>query len=448
MINGEAGEECGVIGVLAPGRPAVPMLLDGLFTLQHRGQESAGLAVWDGGDDIATRLGMGLVGDAIGGQVDGLSGSLGIGHVRYSTSGASSLANAQPIRGRRRGRTPFAIAHNGNLTWVPGPGGSDTRRLATLLGGVHRPLGATMADTLPLVSGAYSLVAMADGTLYAARDSYGFRPLSMGVLEGGGWVVASETAALDALGAEFVRDVEPGEIVEFDVRGTRSYRFGGGRSALCVFEHVYFARPDSVIDKRSVYEVRRDCGAALAREAPVEADLVMPVPDTARIAALGYAEESGIRYAEGLVRNIYVSRTFIQPSQAQRQGGVRLKLRPVEHVVAGRSVVVVDDSIVRATSAKQVVALLRSAGATRVHVRVASPAVRWPCFFGVDIRVGDDLAARHRTAEEMGRLVGADSLAYLSADALVSAARGSMDLCSACFTGDYPTADSRPEATW
>ncbi|GAA3681563.1 amidophosphoribosyltransferase [Nonomuraea antimicrobica] len=445
MINGDAGEECGVIGVLAPGWPAAPLLTDGLFTLQHRGQESAGVAV-SRGRDIETRLGMGLVADALGPRVHGLTGSLGIGHVRYSTSGASSLANAQPIREQGPGRPPFAIAHNGNLTGMPGSAGSDSRRLAGLLAGAPGSLGDVMAEVLPGVRGAYSLVAMADGTLYAARDPHGFRPLSVGVLDGGGWVVASETAALDALGAEFLRDVEPGEIAEFDARGTRSQRFGGGRSALCAFEHVYFARADSVLDKRSVYEVRRDLGAALAREAPADADLVIPVPDTARVAALGYSEESGLRYAEGLVRNIYVSRTFIQPSQQDRQGGVRLKLRPVEQVVAGHRVVVVDDSIVRATSAIQVVALLRAAGATEVHVRVASPAVRWLCFFGVDIKGGDELAARGRTSEEMGRLVGADSLAYLSAEALVAGARGSMDLCTACFTGDYPAADVETEA--
>jgi amidophosphoribosyltransferase len=449
MIDGDAGEECGVIGVWAPGVHAAFLLADGLIALQHRGQESAGMTVGDR-ESISTFREMGLVTDLLRGNVaQRLVGHAGIGHVRYSTSGESTIDNAQPLHVKSPG-VEFALAHNGNLTEVPVPVGvgaagasarkstSDTRRLAALLSQENGSLADAMATVLPRTRGAYSLVGISDGMLYAARDPHGFRPLSLGFLPDGGWAVASETAALRAIGASVLREVEPGEIIEAGEHGIRSRRFDVARAALCVFEHVYFARPDSVIGGRSVYGVRRALGRALARHAPAEADVVIPVPDTGRIAALGYAELSGIRYAEGLFRNSYVNRSFIKPAAGQRQQTVRMKLSPIEPVVAGRRLVVVDDSIVRATSISQVVAMLRAAGATEVHVRVASPPIRWPCFYGVDIRSSGELIADRFAVDEIARLVDADSLAYLPTEDLIDNARGTTDVCTACFTGNYP----------
>jgi amidophosphoribosyltransferase len=453
MIDGDAGEECGVIGVWAPGVHAAFLLADGLIALQHRGQESAGITVGDR-EGISTYREMGLATDMLRGNVaQRLVGHVGIGHVRYSTSSESTIENAQPLHVKAPGRPEFALAHNGNLTEVPVPVGvgvptgaaapartsrSDTRQLATLLSRETGSLAEAMATVLPRARGAYSLVGISDGMLYAARDPHGFRPLSLGFLPDGGWAVASETAALRAIGASVLREVEPGEIVEAGEHGIRSRRFDVARHALCVFEHVYFARPDSVIGGRSVYQVRRALGMALARHAPADADVVIPVPDTGRIAALGYAEQSEIRYAEGLFRNSYVNRSFINPTAGQRQQTVRMKLSPIEPVVAGRRLVVVDDSIVRATSITQVVAMLRNAGAAEVHVRVASPPIRWPCFYGVDIRSSGELIADRFGVDEIARLVDADSLAYLPTDELIGNARGTTDVCTACFTGDYP----------
>jgi amidophosphoribosyltransferase len=450
MIDGDAGEECGVIGVWAPGVHAAFLIGDGLIALQHRGQESAGLTVGDR-ESISTYREMGLVADMLRGNVaQRLVGHVGIGHVRYSTTGESTIDNAQPLHVRTPGRAEFALAHNGNLTDLPVPvaagaaagpartSRSDTRQLAMLLGRENGSLADAMATVLPHARGAYSLVGISDGMLYAARDPHGFRPLCLGFLPDGGWAVASETAALQAIGASVLREVEPGEIIEAGEHGIRSRRFDATRHSLCVFEHVYFARPDSVIGGRSVYEVRRALGMALARHAPAEADVVIPVPDTGRIAALGYAEQSGIRYGEGLFRNSYVNRSFIAPAAGQRQQTVRMKLSPIEPVVAGRRLVVVDDSIVRATSIKQVVAMLRKAGAAEVHIRVASPPIRWPCFYGVDIRGAGELIADRLGVEEIGRLVDADTLEYLPAEDLVTSARGNTDVCTACFTGAYP----------
>ncbi|MFL6125209.1 amidophosphoribosyltransferase [Actinophytocola sp.] len=448
MIDGDAGEECGVVGIWTPGVDVAELLTDGLFALQHRGQESAGISVGDK-NGIVTRLGMGLVAEVLRAEVtSGLRGHVGIGHVRYSTSAGSSLDNAQPFHERDSWRPDFALAHNGNLTELPvparvgaaGDGGarSDTRRLASLLGPEPGTLGDAMAAVLPRTRGAFSLVGVSSGALLAARDPHGFRPLSLGRLPDGGWAVASETAALDGLGATGQRDVEPGELVEIDEHGVHTRQFAAAKPALCVFEHVYFARPDSVIGGRSVFSVRDALGAALARHEPADADVVIPVPDTARVAALGYARESGIPYGEGLFRSTYANRSFIQPSPGERRRAVRLKLRPIAPAVAGRRVVVVDDSIVRATSMRHVVALLREAGAAEVHVRVASPPVRWPCFFGVDIGSARELVAVRLEPAEIAELVGADSLGYLPAAAMVAAASGSTGFCTACFTGDYP----------
>lgn len=450
MIDGDAGEECGVVGIWAPGARVAGLLTDGLFALQHRGQESAGLSVGDV-TGIATHRGMGLVTEALPAEATRhLAGHVGIGHVRYSTSSESSLDNAQPFADRTAAGRDFALAHNGNLTLLPvpvvlgGPGAdrheaqSDTRRLAALLKDEPGSLSDAMARILPRTRGAYCFVGVSAGTLFAARDPHGFRPLSIGRFADGGWVIASETAALDSLGATVLREVAPGEIVEIDEHGVHSRRFGSAEQALCVFEHVYIARPDSTIAGRSVFDVRRALGVALARCAPADADLVIPVPDTARIAALGYAEGSGIPYGEGLFRNSYVNRSFIQPTQGRRRQAVRAKLSPIGPAVAGRRVVVVDDSVVRANSIKHVVAILRTAGATEVHVRVASPPVRWPCFFGVDIAKSDELVADRRSAAQIADLVNADSLNYLPVEELLEQARGTTGFCAACFTGEYP----------
>jgi amidophosphoribosyltransferase len=451
MVDGDAGEECGVIGVWAPGVHAASLLADGLIALQHRGQESAGVTVGDS-EGISTHRGMGLVADVLRAEVvERLVGHVGIGHVRYSTSGDSSLDNAQPLQTRNSTGAEFALAHNGNLTELPVPvevgvhngqskvARSDTRALAALLSRESGTMSEAMAAVLPRAKGAYCLVGISAGTLYAARDPHGFRPLSLGRLPDGGWAVASETAALHSIGAVVLRDIEPGEIIEAGEHGITSRRFDTPRSSLCVFEHVYFARPDSVIGGKSVYEVRRACGISLAQHAPADADLVIPVPDTGRIAALGYAQESGIPYGEGLFRNSYLNRSFIKPTTGQRQRTVRMKLSPIEPVVSGKRLVVVDDSIVRATSIKQVIAMLRRAGAAEVHVRVASPPVRWPCFFGVDIGTTTELIANRFSVDEITRLVDADTLAYLPAEVLLeTASTPSAGICAACFTGEYP----------
>jgi amidophosphoribosyltransferase len=428
------GESCGVIGVWAPDLPIGHLIYSGLIALQHRGQESAGIAVADG-TDIALHRGMGLVQQVFGAaDLATMRGQAGIGHVRYSTSGESTIDNAQPCPGVTASGEPFALAHNGNITRVGSPCGggdrADTFVLVRELGRYRGRVEAAMLRALPQVEGAY--------TLYAVRDPHGFRPLCLGRLSGRGWVVASESAALDVIGASFVRDVAPGELVAMDHNGMRSTTFALASSAACSFEHVYFSRPDSLAGSRRMQSIRRDFGVALAEECPAEADVVIPVPDSARHAALGYAQASGIPYDEGLARNNYVGRTFIQPDQAARSIAVRLKLNPVPEVVRGRSVVVVDDSMVRATTATQVVTMLRAAGAVRVHLRIASPPVRWPCFYGVDMKTGTELIAEGDTSvAQIAAAVGADSVGYLSVEAMRDAI-GDTSSCTACFTGHYP----------
>ncbi|TDC85051.1 amidophosphoribosyltransferase [Micromonospora sp. KC606] len=448
MLDG-IGEECGVVGIWAPGTDVAPAVYQGLIALQHRGQESAGIAVADG-ERIARSVGMGEVRHAFQpAALTRLTGHLGIGHVRYSTTGDSTVENAQPLLGRMPPGGSLALAHNGNITavagvGVPGDSTADTRLLVAQIGDEDGPLDAALRAVLARTSGAYSIVACDAQRLYAARDPYGFRPLCLGALPGGGWVVASESPVLDLLGATLVREVSPGEVLLIDDGGPRSTRFAApARVAACSFEHVYFARSDTVLGGRRVQQVRRALGRALAREAPATGDVVIPVPDTARPAALGFAETSGIPYDEGLARNNYVGRTFIQPEQHVRRAAVLLKLNPIAEVVAGRAVVLVDDSIVRATSMTQVVAMLRAAGARRVHVRVASPPVRWPCFFGVDMKTGTELVANRCTPAEIGRMVGADSLEYLSVEALREAVGGA-ESCVGCFTGAYPVPVSPP----
>ncbi|MQA87901.1 MAG: amidophosphoribosyltransferase [Streptosporangiales bacterium] len=441
-------DECGVFGIWAPDEEASKLTYFGLYALQHRGQESAGIAVSDG-SRILVYKDMGLVAQVFDERVLGsLSGHITVGHCRYSTTGASSWENAQPtFRSTAAGN--LALGHNGNLINTGQlaamlgdaelTGTSDTEVVTALL--AARPEASTedaAAAVLPLLDGAYSLVFMDERTLYAARDPQGFHPLVLGRL-GNGWVVASETAALDIVGATLEREVAPGELVAIDERGVRSHRFAEPSPRGCVFEYVYLARPDSAIAGRGVHATRVDVGRRLAAEHPVDADLVIPVPESGTPAAVGYAEASGIPYGQGLVKNSYVGRTFIQPSQTIRQLGIRVKLNPLRDMICGKRLVVVDDSIVRGNTQRAIVRMLREAGAAEVHVRISSPPVRWPCFFGIDFATKAELAAGSAEVEEVCVSIGADSLGYISLGGLVEATTISEErLCRACFDGEYP----------
>ena len=383
-----------------------------------------------------------------------LRGDIAVAHCRYSTTGSSVWANAQPTF-RSTPRGSLALGHNGNLTNTREltamlsadvaagtiAATSDTDVLTELIvGGAPGPGGVedAAARILPQVRGAYSLVFMDENTLYAARDPQGFRPLVLGRLAAG-WVVASETAALDIVGAAFVREVQPGELISLDERGVRSRIFAAAAPKVCLFEYVYLARPDTAIGGRGLHATRVEIGRTLAAEHPAVADLVIPVPESGTPAAIGYAEASGIPYGQGLVKNSYVGRTFIEPSQTIRQLGIRLKLNPLRDVIAGRRIVVVDDSIVRGNTQQAIVAMLREAGALEVHVRIASPPVKWPCFYGIDFATRDELVAGRYSVEEICAAIGADSLGYVSLDGLVAAtAQRPGSLCRACFDGQYP----------
>ena len=460
-------DACGVFGVWAPGEEVAKLAYYGLYALQHRGQESAGIAV-SNGDRILVYKDMGLVAQVFDeSHLTSLTGYLAVGHCRYSTTGSSVWENAQPTF-RATATGSIALGHNGNLTNTGDlavlveelagdtelPLGtarvrstSDTDLLTALLashpsGSVH----AAALRVLPDVAGAFSLVFMDETTLYAARDPHGIRPLVLGRLERG-WVVASETAALDIVGASVVREVEPGELLAIDADGLRSERFAPATPKGCVFEYVYLARPDTTIAGRGVHTTRVALGRQLAREAPAhDADLVIPVPESGTPAAVGYSQESGIPFGQGLVKNSYVGRTFIQPSQTIRQLGIRLKLNPLREVIAGKSLVVVDDSIVRGNTQRALVRMLREAGATAVHVRISSPPVRWPCYYGIDFATRAELVANGLDVEGVRASIGADSLAYVSEEGLVAATALPADrLCTACFTGHYPTALPEPE---
>jgi len=447
-------EHCGVVAVYSPGAQASRLAYFGLFALQHRGQESAGIASSDG-QRLFLHSQMGLVAQAFREEdLERLPGPLAIGHTRYSTTGSSRLQNAQPflVWGPYG---PLALGHNGNVVnalelrrelqqeWgCAFTSSSDSEVVARLL--AHAPgrdWGERVAYLMRRLRGAYSLVVLLPEAVLAIRDPLGVRPLALGTLDGGkGWVVASETCALDHLGARFVREVRPGEALMINGDGVRTlYRAEEGRHALCIFEFIYFARPDSVLNGRRVYEARVAMGRQLAREHPVEADVVIGVPDSSIPAAIGYAEASGIPYRDGLVKNRYVGRTFIQPDQRLRELGVRLKFNPLPEVLAGRRVVVVDDSIVRGTTTPRVVQLLRQAGAREVHLRICAPPIRWPCHFGIDMATRRELIAATRTVEEIRQAVGADSLGYLSIEGLYRAVGlDRSGFCTACFTGDYP----------
>ena len=449
---------CGIVGVHAPGQEAAGLAALALFALQHRGQESAGVAVSDG-DQVMVYKDLGMVSQVLDERrLPSLVGHMAIAHCRYSTTGSTVWENSQPAF-RVGPRRAVTMGHNGNLVntrelldLLPGglrrlQGSTDTEVLTALVAGAEGgDLLDVLLETLPKVRGAYALVVMDEHRLLGIRDPWGFRPLVLGRMPHGGphddtgWVLASETAALDVLGAEYVRDVDAGEIVVLgEPGGPRSVRFAEGHERLCVFEMIYFARPDSYMLGRSLYEARRRMGEALAREAPVAADLVMPVPDTGTPAAVGFAEASGIRYGEGMVRNRYAGRTFIQPSQALRQRGVNVKLSPLREQLRGRRVVVVDDSIVRGTTTKQIVALLRRAGAREIHLRISAPPIYHPCFYGIDTQVETELIAATHSAEEIREFVGADSLAYLSIGGVLDAIGLPRErFCFACFDGLYP----------
>ncbi len=454
-------DACGVFGVWAPGEDVAKLTYFGLYALQHRGQESAGIAVSDG-RQILVYKDMGLVSQVFDETtLDSLKGHLAIGHSRYSTTGASTWQNAQPTF-RPTADGSIALGHNGNLInthdlarfveELPGPedelplqsrdlesSTNDTGLVTALL--AHHPdtsLEQRALEVLPLLRGAFSFVWMNEDTLYAARDPQGIRPLVLGRLDRG-WVVASEDAALATIGASVVREIEPGEMVVIDENGLRSHTFAEPARKGCVFEYVYLARPDATIAGRSVHEARVEMGRELARQFPVEADLVMPVPESANPAAAGYAEESGIPFGQGFVKNAYVGRTFIQPSQTLRQLGIRLKLNALDHMIRGRRIVVVDDSIVRGNTQRAQVRMLREAGALEVHVRISSPPVKWPCFYGIDFATRAELIANGLEVEEIRTSIGADSLGYLSSERMIEATGQDVStLCQACFTGEYP----------
>jgi amidophosphoribosyltransferase len=449
-------EACGVFGIYAPGEDVARATYFGLYALQHRGQESAGIVVGDG-QIFRVQRGMGLVSQVFDEAAMGpLQGMLAIGHCRYATTGASSACNAQPMIAKARvdgpePGSPFALAHNGNLTntetlaaelLARGVTFSSTSDSEVILQLIATAPGATwparLLAALPRLRGAFSLTMASTAELFAARDPWGIRPLCLGRL-GEHWVVASESCALDTIGASLVRDVEPGELIRIGADGLTSVRFAAAQPRLCSFEFIYFARPDSIVEGRRVYSARVALGRRLAVEQPAVADLVIPVPDSAVPMAVGYAQESGIPYCEGLVKNRYIGRTFISPTQQQRDRGIQIKFNPLTDEIAGRRLVVIEDSIVRGTTSRPLVAMLRRAGATEIHLRVASPPYRYPCHLGMDTGRQEELIAAHYSVEEICRHIGADSLGYLSLEGLAEGiARPAQHCCRACLDGHQP----------
>ncbi|MGD7001382.1 amidophosphoribosyltransferase [Corynebacterium halotolerans] len=454
-------EECGVFGVWAPGEEVSKLTYFGLFALQHRGQEAAGIAVGDGERTIVFKD-MGLVSQIFDeSSLSALQGDVAIGHTRYSTAGGSHWENVQPMFRSTKNGTDIALGHNGNLVNYQElldeavgkqlitdlEAASDTAVMTALLADrVDQGMSVIEAarDVAPTMRGAFCLTFTDGHTLYAARDPHGVRPLVLGRLERG-WVVASETCALDIVGASFVREIEPGEMVAIDETGVHTERFAETTHKGCVFEYVYLARPDSVIRGRDVNGTRLEIGRRLAREYPADGDIVIPVPESGNPAAVGYAQESGIPFAQGLVKNAYVGRTFIQPSQTLRQLGIRLKLNPLKHVIAGKRLIVVDDSIVRGNTQRALIRMLREAGAAEVHVRIASPPVKWPCFYGIDFANPGELIANSgdfqndaEIVDSVARAIGADSLGFVSIEEMIEATeQASEELCTACFDGHY-----------
>jgi len=457
-------EECGVFGVLGRADAANLVYL-GLYALQHRGQESAGIAAVGGDGRILSEKEMGYVADVFTQErLARLPGDVAIGHVRYSTAGGSMLCNAQPIVAATS-KGQIALAHNGNLVngaelraQLEAEGAifnsmSDTEVIVHLIARSKEPdLERAFIDALSRVQGAYAVALLAPGRIFAARDPYGFRPLVLGRLEDGdGWTISSETCAFDLIGATTEREVRAGEILVIEREGIRVVREARAeREARCIFEHVYFARPDSVVFGNNVAEVRQRIGANLAKEHPMAADMVVPVPDSGVFAALGYSLESGIPFQYGLVRNHYVGRTFIEPKQTIRNFGVKVKLNPVRELVAGKRIVLVDDSIVRGTTSKKIVRMLKQAGAAEVHMRISSPPTAWPCYYGIDTPQRRELIGSTHSIEEIREFIEADSLGYLSEEGLLAAVKNDDDprrlYCTACFTGNYPVKPQTSEA--
>ncbi|TYO96274.1 amidophosphoribosyltransferase [Desulfallas thermosapovorans] len=451
-------EECGVFGIFAPGRDVARLTYYGLYALQHRGQESAGIAVANG-KRLQLHKGMGLVPEVFSGdQLSYLKGDMAIGHVRYSTTGASHAINAQPLLFRYAGGM-IALAHNGNLTNVTElrsqlmAGGAvfqsstDSEVIVNIIARSDRgDLKDALAKCMIDIKGAYSLVILTVDKLIAMRDPNGFRPLCLGTLDNG-FVVASESAALGTVGAGLLRDVQPGEIVIIGKNGLESYQvLQPRRRSHCIFEYIYFARPDSTIDGFNVNQMRRAMGRVLAKEYPVDADLVIPVPDSGTAAARGFAEVAGIPFEEGLMKNRYIGRTFIQPTQDMRDLAVRIKLSPVREVLAGKRVVMVDDSIVRGTTSSKIVAMLRDCGVREVHMCLSSPPITRSCYYGIDTSNEQELIAAQMSTEEICRSIGADSLHYLSLEGLLNIFGNSRDaFCTACFDGKYPVEVVKPQ---
>ncbi|MDO8715272.1 MAG: amidophosphoribosyltransferase [Dehalococcoidales bacterium] len=444
-------ESCGVVGIYAPDEDVARLTFFALFALQHRGQESSGIATTDG-KKLRVHARMGLVSQVFNEEsLSQLTGHIAIGHNRYSTKGSSRICNAQPIV-LSNGSETIAIAHNGNILnaetlqqELTGQGftfntSTDTEVIGNVI--LSAPGNGWIEKikyAMRRIKGAYSLTLLTNDRLFGVRDFMGVRPLCLGAINGHGWVLASETCALDHIGANFVREIEPGEIVEISENGVESYPQETDKKALCIFEYIYFARPDSVINGRLLYSTRLAMGQRLAEEHPVKADMVIGVPDSATAAAVGYSMESGIPLAEGLIKNRYVGRTFIEPDQRIRDLGVQLKFNPLPQIIGGKDVVLIDDSIVRGTTTPKVIKLLKKAGAKKVHMRICAPPISSPCFFGVDMATRWELIAAQKTIPEIRDYIGADSLGYLSVDGLVKAVDLPKDIfCLACFTGDYP----------
>ena len=453
-------EECGIYGVYSPTEDVSEMTYLGLFALQHRGQESAGIALTDG-DWSDVKKGMGLVSEVFREQLPRLDNAkIAIGHVRYATTGFSLAANAQPLRVNYAGGA-LALAHNGDLTNaalirrdLESKGTVfqttiDTEVFVHLIARSQKPsVEERILEAVSVVRGAFCLSIMTEDKLIGVRDPQGFRPLCIGRTPDGGWVLSSETCALDVNGAEFVRDVLPGEMVVMDSDGLKSYRFSNGKDvASCIFEYIYFARPDSIIDGQSVHAARFEMGRVLARESGFRGDVVISVPDSGTTAATGFSYEAGIPFAEGLIKNRYIGRTFIQPTQKQRDAAVKLKLSPVRSVVAGKSVIMVDDSIVRGTTSGKIVRLLRNAGAREIHVCISSPPITDPCYYGIDTSVRKELISATKSVDEICSFIGADSLHFISIDGLrqcVSALNPD-HMCYACFNNKYPVPEEDAE---
>jgi amidophosphoribosyltransferase len=443
-------ESCGVFGVYASGINVAQTVFFALFALQHRGQESAGIAVTDG-DGIKLHTNMGLVSQAFTeNDLALLKGYIGIGHNRYSTTGSSRPVNAQPIIAKADGLT-IALAHNGNILnfellrdELQQRGyhfhtSSDSEIIANLiLASPGQNWQKKIEYAMHRLQGAYSLVILTEDKLIGVRDPLGVRPLCLGTIDNG-WSIASESCALDHIGAQFVREVEPGEIVIIDSQGMKSFKKKNVKKALCIFEYIYFARPDSIIEGKLLYPLREAMGRRLTEEYPVDADFAMGVPDSATASGIGYSNASGIPYCEGLLKNRYVGRTFIEPDQRIRELGVQLKFNPLSRIIAGKKLIVVDDSIVRGTTTPHVVSLLKKAGAAEIHLRICAPPIRYPCFFGVDMAARWQLIAARKTVPEIREYLGVDSLGYLSLDGLIRAVGLPRDIfCLACFTGAYP----------